>query len=182
MEVQQATNASTCIGFDRDGADYILTAQQWLPRSPQEVFAFMSDCRHMNLVLPSWIRLNVLNKCPARLSPGACYDYRFKLHGLPLRWRTRITQVAAPHRFIDVQERGPYAFFEHEHRFEPAGDGTLVHDTIRYRPPGGPLAGMIDRAWVRRDLLGLFEHRHRRLAELYADAQDPLTLLGAPLR
>ncbi len=169
------------IGFTRDGGMFVLHARQWLPRKPAEVYAFMSDCRHMNLVLPQWVRLHVVNDKPAKLAAGVTYDYRFTLHGLPMRWRTRITDCDAPHAFVDEQARGPYASFRHEHRFVPLDGGTVVHDTIRYRPPGGPLAPLINSAWVRRDLRNLFTVRHRRLIDLYASHEDPVALLGAPL-
>ena len=34
------------------------------------------------------------------MRPGALIDYRLRVHGIPLRWRTGITVWEPPHRFV----------------------------------------------------------------------------------
>ncbi|MEM6459708.1 MAG: SRPBCC family protein [Planctomycetota bacterium] len=175
------------IGFGRDGKTRVLRAEQWLPAAPDAVWRFVADCRHMNHVIPRFVRFEVRgwdgtpieehHGPPPTVAAGGTYDYRLHLHGLGVRWRTLITEVDALRRFVDEQAKGPYAAFAHEHTFEPTDDGTLTRDVIRYRPPGGPLAGLVDRLAVRRDLRALFVCRHRRLAELFAEHPDPAALL-----
>lgn len=131
----------------------------------------------MNHVLPGFIRFEVLDECPARIGPGVTYDYRLRLHGLPFRWRTEITAVEEPGFFEDRQARGPYASFVHQHFYEDKDGGTDARDLIRYRPPGGALAGVVDALVVRRDLRRLFEHRHAALLRLYESGRDPAGLL-----
>ena len=165
----------------RDGRDFLLRAQQWLPASPQAVWSFVSDCRHMNHVIPPFVSFRILStppdQAPPALAPGVTYSYRLRLHRVGVFWRTRITEVDRPRRFVDVQEKGPYASFQHEHTFHPADGGTLTRDLVRYRPPGGPLAAAVDRLYVAPSLRRLFEHRHRRLAQLFADGGNPADLL-----
>ena len=165
------------IEFAREGSDFLCHARQWLPQPPEVLFPFYADCRHMNLVLPPWIRFEILDGRDRPLAPGVTYDYRLSLHRLPLQWRTRITEVNAPHYFADIQERGPYAHFKHEHTFEPHDGGTWTVDRVTYRPPGGLLAPLINTLWVQRDLRRLFEHRHQVMADLYTGGRDPLALL-----
>ncbi|MEO1237093.1 MAG: SRPBCC family protein [Planctomycetota bacterium] len=165
----------------------MLQAEQWLPATPDAVWSFVSDCRHMNHVIPPFIRFEVTgwngrpaaqhDAPPPPVAEGGAYDYRLHLHGIGVRWRTLVTEAEAPNRFVDEQARGPYAFFSHEHTFQASDGGTLTRDVIRYRPPGGPLAPLIDRLSVRRDLRRLFTHRHARLAELFADGGEPARLL-----
>jgi len=80
---------------------------------------------------------------------GALIDYRIRLRGIPLRWRTRIDVWEPPHRFVDDQIKGPYRRWRHEHSFEPRDNGTLCLDRVQYAVPGGPL---VDRLFVRRDV------------------------------
>ena len=161
------------IRFRREGRLYVLHAKQWLPTDPETLWRFVGDCRHMNHVIPRFVRFEVLSTDLRPVEEGHTYEYKLRLRGIPVFWRTLITRVDRPHSFTDVQAKGPYASFEHHHTFEPDGNGTRVGDVIRYRPPGGPLAGLVNFV-VRRDLRRLFETRHRRLAELYADGQpDP---------
>lgn len=135
----------------------------------------------MNHVLPSFMRFEILSPMPGGvptpIAPGVTYEYQFHLHGIGVFWRTLMKEVEYPHRFRDVQAKGPYASFSHEHTFDAIDrdgvPGTLVRDIIRYRPPGGPLAGLINAAMVRRDLRRLFERRHLKMNELFADGCDP---------
>ncbi len=167
------------ITFRRQGRDFVCEAAQWLPRLPEELFRFFGDCRHMNFVLPPFIRFNVRGDI-APLQEGATYSYRLKLHGFPLRWTTRIGPVHSPRWFEDYQQTGPYAHFTHRHDFIAHDGGTLTKDLITYRPPGGLLAPLINRLVIQRDLRKLFEHRHAAMRRLYEGDADPVCLLTQP--
>ena len=66
------------------------------------------------------------------------------LRGVRVTWLTLIQEWDPPHRFVDVQVRGPYALWHHTHEFERAsGDGaTLMRDTVRYAIGFGPLGAL----------------------------------------
>ena len=168
------------VDFSRDGRDRVLTAGQWLPADAETLWRFVGDCRHMNHVIPRWVRFEIVSEDLSPVREGMTYEYRLRLRGVPVFWRTLITEVDRPRRFVDVQAKGPYAAFEHTHTFASAERngraGTEVGDVIRYRPPGGPLAGLVN-VVVRRELRLLFLQRHRRLRELYetlaAGGADP---------
>ena len=95
---------------------------------------------------------------------GALIDYRISLHGLPLRWRTKITDWEPPFRFVDEQIKGPFQRWTHEHRFEKSGQGTLCHDRVRYSILGGPI---IQRLFVERDVKRIFAFRAAKLTQLF---------------
>ena len=99
---------------------------------------------------------------------GTIIDYRIRIHGFPLRWRTEITQWNPPHHFADVQMRGPYALWDHTHTFEERDGGAVCIDEVRYRPRGGALVNWL---FVRRDVERIFEFRRKRLLEIFADAK-----------
>lgn len=166
------------IATGRRDHDFLLLAEQWLPAAPEVIWPFVTDCRHMNFVIPPWIRFDVRDEVIPPLATGVRYHYRLGLHGVPLSWTTEIKEVEPTRFFADEQAKGPYARFRHEHWFLPRGGGTLTRDRVIYRPPGGPLAGLGDALVVRRDLRKLFENRHRVLAELYANGKDPASMLS----
>jgi ligand-binding SRPBCC domain-containing protein len=96
---------------------------------------------------------------------GTLIDYRLRLHGVPVRWRTRIEAWEPPERFVDVQVRGPYALWEHTHTFEPDGaHAVVIRDRVRYALPFGPLGRLAHALFVRRDLERIFDHRRRAVA------------------
>ena len=97
------------------------------------------------------------------MRPGTLIDYRIRIHGLPLRWQTEITEWQPPFRFVDVQKRGPYRLWEHTHTFEAQNEGTLCRDAVRYTPFGGALMNSL---FVRKDIEKIFNYRQKKLASL----------------
>ena len=66
--------------------------------------------------------------------------------------------------------RGPYRLWEHTHAFEPAGDGTLMRDLVRYAIPYGPAGELARRLFVHRDLERIFDFRGRAVDRVLAEA------------
>ncbi len=146
---------------------FALERAQVLACSPDEVFAFFADPWNLEAITPGWLRFRIVDT-PARLERGSLLRYRLRLFGVPIRWRTEITEWAPPRAFTDVQRSGPYPLWVHTHRFAPVAGGTEVYDHVRYRVPGGPLAPLVQRMLVRRWLDEIFDYRAERLRELLA--------------
>jgi ligand-binding SRPBCC domain-containing protein len=145
---------------------HVFEQRQRLELPASETFAFFSDARNLEAITPPWLRFSILQATRFQMCSGAVIDYRLTLHGLPLRWRTRISLWEPPVRFIDVQVKGPYAHWEHTHTFEPAGErAVVISDRVRYALPLGPLGAIAHRLFVRRDIERIFAFRHRTLAE-----------------
>lgn len=147
-----------------------LERTQVVPRSPADAFGFFADPWNLEAITPPWLRFRIL-AAPAELERGAVLRYRLRLFGAPVGWRTEIADWRPPRAFTDVQLAGPYPLWEHTHRFVPLSGGTEVHDHVRYRVPGGPLAPLVQRLFVGRWLDEIFDHRRDRLAALLAPAQ-----------
>jgi len=152
--------------------DHILERRVWLPRSRPEVFELFADPRNLSRLRPRWARPRWLAAPPARLAAGAVLDFR--VAALPGAWRVFIREFDPPYRFVDAQLRGPFARWEHRHRFiegppadEPAGaPGTWVEDRLTYRLPLGVLGRVAHALGAGRRLRRLFDYRDRRLLEL----------------
>jgi ligand-binding SRPBCC domain-containing protein len=135
----------------------------WLPRPRAEVFPFFSDPRNLETITPPWLNFEVLTQGSLTMRPGALIDYRIRVHGFPIRWRTEITEWDSPRRFVDVQLQGPYTLWHHTHTFEDKDGGTLCSDDVRYRPRGGALMNWL---FVRRDVERIFAFRSEKLGQL----------------
>lgn len=102
------------------------------------------------------------------MNTGTRIDYKLRVRGLPLRWRTLITVWDPPHRFVDEQERGPYHRWHHEHRFTPmirqGVMGTHCVDIVHHRAPGGDL---IHRLFVGQEVRRIFEFRQKKLLQIF---------------
>ena len=152
-------------------ADYILERRVWLPRPRPEVFEFFADPRNLERLHPAWARPRWLAPPPARLAPGAVLD--FQVAWLPGRWRVIVREFDAPYRFVDAQVRGPFARWEHRHRFAEGAEGeggTWVEDRVTYRLPLGPLGRLIHAVGAGHQVRQLFDYRDRRLRDLFGGA------------
>jgi ligand-binding SRPBCC domain-containing protein len=143
-------------------------AQTRVPRPRSEVFAFFTDAANLQELTPPFLNFEILTPRPIEMHPGALIDYRLRLWGIPLRWRTEITAWEPPRRFVDEQTRGPYRLWIHEHTFEEDGDGTLCGDFVRYAVPFGALANWLV---VARDVRKIFAYREKRLREIFGDTK-----------
>ena len=144
---------------------FVFDSELWLPLPRAEVFGFFADAGNLGSITPPWVRFKILTPKPITMRPGTLIDYQIRIHGIPIRWRTEIAEWNPPHRFVDVQLRGPYTLWHHTHTFAERDRGTVCTDQIRYRPCGGAL---MNRLFVRRDVERIFAYRSRRLRELLA--------------
>ena len=154
------------IRFEKNGRNTVVLAQQYLPAPIDEVFAFFSDARNLERITPKTVRFEILTPEPIEMGVGTLIDYRLRIKGLPIRWRTRICEWDPPNRFADEQLKGPYHLWYHTHWFKQDGERTLIGDRIEYRPRGGPL---INALFVKRDVKGIFTHRQKVLAEIFGE-------------
>lgn len=139
---------------------YTLGREQVLPGTPAEVFPFFADARNLEAITPPFLRFRVVTPEPIAMRAGAQIRYRLRLHGVPVDWLTAIQAWEPPHRFVDVQLRGPYALWHHTHELEEQPGGfTLMRDVVRYALPLGPLGALAHAAFVRRDVERIFDYR-----------------------
>lgn len=137
-----------------------LTRSQRLERPLDEVFAFFSRAENLERITPEWLRFEVRATEPADVRDGTLIHYRLRLHGLPLRWTSRIEEWRPGESFVDRQLRGPYRLWHHRHTFRTDGNGTLLGDDVHYALPLGPLGEVGHRLFVKRDLERIFDHRY----------------------
>jgi ligand-binding SRPBCC domain-containing protein len=131
----------------------------------ERVFEFFSDPQNLEAITPEWMRFRIVGCSDESIRAGTLIDYRLKVRGVPLRWRSKITSWNPPYSFTDEQVVGPYRRWVHLHSFEPDRGGTLACDDVEYAVPGGSL---VERLLVRPDLERIFDYRQQRLPELVA--------------
>jgi len=147
---------------------HVLERSQVIPRPRAEVFAFFADPRNLEPLTPPFLHFEVVTPVPPAVAAGTILDYRLRLFGVPLHWRTRIEEVDAERRFVDVQIHGPYALWEHTHTFDDVSGGTLVGDRVRYALPLSPVGEAAHPLFVRPTLDRIFDYRRERISALLA--------------
>jgi ligand-binding SRPBCC domain-containing protein len=152
-------------------AERTLSREQLIQAPIEDVFEPFADAGNLERLTPPWLRFQIISSLPIEMRPGAVIEYRLRLHGVPVRWRTVIETWEPPHRFTDVQQRGPFALWHHAHEFEATEGGTMVRDTVRYRVGFGRLGELAHGLFVGRDLERIFDFRHGAIAALVPDRE-----------
>ena len=154
------TDAADDIRIERiDTGRWLLSARQRIPRARERVFPFFADAANLGRITPPSMGFDILTPGPIAMRAGTLIDYRIRVLGIPLRWRTLISRWDPPHAFADEQLRGPYAEWHHLHRFTPIGENTtLMEDEVRFRLPFG-FVGALGVPFVKRQLRGIFAYR-----------------------
>ncbi len=132
----------------------------WLPQPPDELFPFFADAGNLDAITPPWLHFHIVTPRPITMRSGVVIDYRLRVRGLPLRWRTLIKDWQPPHRFVDEQIRGPYRQWVHEHTFELRNGGTLARDVVQYAVP---FDWLLHARFVRPDIERIFAYRQSAL-------------------
>jgi ligand-binding SRPBCC domain-containing protein len=95
---------------------------------------------------------------------GALIEYRLKVNGFPVGWKTLISKWDPPNEFVDEQLSGPYKQWIHTHRFIELEPGrTRIEDEVKYRLPFEPF-GDLAHFFVERQLKHIFDNRETAVA------------------
>lgn len=164
--------AAACENNDMPAREHVLETSLWLPVSRDRLFPFFADAANLNIITPPWVHFRILTPMPIEMRVGTLLDYRIRLRGFPIRWRTKITAWEPGVRFVDEQLKGPYYLWRHEHTFEDHNGGTLCRDKVTYAHPGGAL---VHRWLVGPDVARIFEYRQQRLLDLFGAASTDVT-------
>jgi ligand-binding SRPBCC domain-containing protein len=149
---------------------YRLQSSISVPVSLQEAFAFFENPQNLARNTPPWLSLSIVSQERIQMRKGAEIDYRIRWLGLPVRWKTVVTEYEPPFFFVDEQAAGPYAYWHHRHDFKPTEYGALVSDLVDYALPLGPLGRLAHRMAVRNQLQEIFAYRQNALAAILTGA------------
>ncbi|MGB5162887.1 MAG: SRPBCC family protein [Thermoanaerobaculia bacterium] len=129
-------------------------------QATETVFELFCDPGRLNALTPPWFSLIVRGSYSPPVRLDSRIEYRLRWRGLPMLWRSIITELQPPHWLVYEQAQGPFRSFRHEHSFEPSEQGVVVTDRILYSIFGG--------SWIDRTLVGPDLHRILRYRETAA--------------
>lgn len=145
---------------------YELHRTQLINRPIEQLFPFFAAAANLEAITPPWLRFRMITPEPIDMHRGTIIEYRLRIHGVPIRWKSRIDEWEPGHRFLDRQLRGPYRLWEHLHVLEPHPEGTVSRDQVRYALPLGPLGTLANAVLVRRDLERVFDYRREAIVRV----------------
>jgi ligand-binding SRPBCC domain-containing protein len=147
---------------------YLLRHETTLDAPLEAVFSFFARAENLGLLTPPALAFRLLTRRPIEMSAGTVLEYTLRLGPAPVRWRTVIVRWEPGRGFVDVQSRGPYRTWWHEHAFRRDGARTVMEDRVYYTPPLGPLGWLANRLYVAPALRRIFAYRAAAVRLRYA--------------
>ena len=149
-------------------AEHILKRTQIIQRPRAEVFAFFADAGNLERITPPELNFHIITPQPINIEKGCLIDYQLRLRGVPITWKTEITQWNPPFDFVDSALKSPYKQWIHLHRFtETSQNETVMEDMVRYRLPFEPF-GDIAHWYVKKELAYIFDYRYKVIEEIFS--------------
>ena len=166
MSISTTADAPTSLCFTTAPGVHVLATNQWVSAGLEDTFALFSDAANLEAITPPFMGFRILTPLPIDMHEGTLIEYRLRLFGIPVFWRSRIERWIPQHSFVDVQLRGPYARWVHTHTFTAEDGGTRVRDRVEYSLPFAPLSEPVNALFVRPMVERIFRHRHETIARL----------------
>ena len=146
---------------------YSLDSVQFINKPIEDVFEFFSKPDNLSVITPPRLGFKILTPTPIYMSTGRLIDYKIYLMGIPIHWRTLITDFDPPHMFVDQQIKGPYTMWHHTHTFQKVDGGVEIKDRVVYSIPFSILGRLLNFLWIRKDLENIFNYRKKVIDELF---------------
>ncbi len=166
--MQTLPPSAISLDFRNEGCRRRLIAEQWVPEPLDNVFAFFSNPRNLEVLTPPEQKMRLVSPspAPASMTPGLTLTYRLRVAGMPLSWTARIEECTE-NSFTDVMVKGPYRSWHHTHRFLEKDNGTLIQDEIIYK---SYTCRYGHRWFIEPQLRKIFDARGKILEELFYGA------------
>ena len=148
---------------------YQLYKQQQLNCDIETAWEFFSSPFNLSKITPKdmgFVVKSNLGKKPIYEGMEITYTVS-PLLKIPLKWKSKITQVDFQKSFTDVQEKGPYKYWNHFHEFVPNEKGVLMRDKVDYELPFGFLGSIAHKLLVKKKLETIFSYRNQILEDTF---------------
>jgi ligand-binding SRPBCC domain-containing protein len=144
---------------------YELTDSFVVAADISRTWEFFSTAANLPAITPPWLRFTTNMPAGMTIGSDTVLDQTIGWMGISMRWQSRIIDYSPPRQFIDLQVRGPYALWHHQHTFEAVDDGVACRDRVIYRLPIWGAGRVMHALVVRRQLMEIFRFRRKVIGE-----------------
>ena len=129
--------------------------------SAQAVYDWHSRPGAFQRLAPPWDSVQLIEHTGG-IEDGARAVLELQVGPVPVTWVAEHRDNVPGRQFTDVQVEGPFARWEHAHRFEPIDDeASVLEDRIEYALPLEAIHSFLSRGFVESRLRRGFDYRHR---------------------
>ena len=153
---------------------HMIERVQRIPVPLEKVWDFFSNPSNLLVLTPADMDLQIISsETGSPIYSGQIIEYKLRpVWGLRVYWKTEIREVKEKEFFIDEQRSGPYKLWRHHHYFKEIPGGVGMTDVVHYQNPLGILGRAANSFFVRNRLKSIFDHRNRKVIELFGAWQN----------
>lgn len=150
-------------------AAHSIKTVQKIPVSIEEAWNFFSSPVNLQAITPADMSFKIIsNHQDEKMYTGQVIEYNVcPILKIPMYWMTEITHVEELKYFVDVQRKGPYSFWHHQHHFKKIEGGVEMIDIVHYKNPLGFMGEAANFLFVKRQLKKIFEYRFNKTEEIF---------------
>jgi ligand-binding SRPBCC domain-containing protein len=147
---------------------------QKMPVSLKEAWIFFSNPANLQAITPGHMGFRIISKHHGeKMYTGQLIEYKVRpFLNIPLYWMTEITHAEELKYFIDVQRKGPYSLWHHQHHFKEIEGGVEMIDIVHYKPQLGSIGEIANFLFIKGQLKKIFEYRFTKVEELFGKWQE----------
>ena len=114
-----------------------------------------NNCRNIDLHIKSTQQTNekaIAGKVSGLIEKGEIVTWQGKHFGLQLQHQSLISELIFPFYFEDIQIKGHFKYFKHQHFFEQVDEHTIMKDVLEYEVPFAFFGKLIDFIFIKKTL------------------------------
>lgn len=132
----------------------------------EKIFNFHLDTTNISVISPPFPKVLKVEMSEKPLKKGSKVSLEIDFLLFRQNWLIKISEVISSSLITDLQETGPFKFWEHNHRFTGEDGAVVMMDEIRFLPPFG-IFGWLALPFVYLQLYLMFSDRHRRTKKYF---------------
>ncbi|GAB1403942.1 hypothetical protein DSECCO2_649600 [anaerobic digester metagenome] len=152
----------------------VFEANQTINARAEIVWKFFSDPAILSVITPPDMGFYI--KFPLKSIPayaGMIIKYKVSpLFSIPLQWVTEITHVEENKFFVDIQLKGPFKIWHHQHIFKNVEEFTEMTDILYYELPFGHLGKWVAGRLVRKRINHIFKYREMMVNRIFNNPSE----------
>jgi uncharacterized protein (TIGR01777 family) len=133
-----------------------------LPVSIDKAFAWHEREGALDRMIPPWQNVKLIKR-EGSIRNGDETLLELKLGPLTHQWLAQHRDYHPPHQFTDVQIKGPFHSWKHQHIFTGDQNSSRLTDQIEFELPFGPLGEALGSHLTEKNLEKAFLYRHTTL-------------------
>lgn len=133
-----------------------------------------NNCRNIDLHIKSTQQTNekvIAGTTSGLIEKGETVTWQGKHFGLQLQHQSLISELIFPFYFEDVQIKGHFKWFKHQHFFEQNEDYNIMKDVLEYEIPFAIIGKLMDYFFIKRHLTNFILERNSYLKK-FSENQD----------